>query len=200
MKPWALDTEICKVISEANHSQPPRYHSPPGSGLGSGFREPFQVRRAGILVRVSSSRSTRAQFWCPCCSARSRGRNPSCRGAVSRGRPLPSLSSSFPFLFPSLWVCLATDCDGAPYLVAESGICSLAQQQLQAPAAAPSSGHMQRCQCLGRSRAGAEKGVSEASPSPAPEALTLSPPSPPSSLRCHPSNLRPRAGTQTSAL
>lgn len=152
VKPWALDTEICKVISEVKHSQPPRYHPPPGSGSGSGFREPFQVR-AGALVRVSSSRSTRAQFWCPCCSAKSRGRSPSCKGAVTSGRPLPSVSSSFPSSSPPLRVCLATDCDGAPHLVAERGVRSLAQQQLQAPATAPGSGHMQGCQCLGRSRA-----------------------------------------------
>lgn len=142
VKPWALDAEICKVISEANHSQPPRYHSPPSSGSGSGFREPFQVR-VGVLVRVSSSRSRRAQFWCPCCSARSRGRNPSCRGAVSRGRPLPSLSSS-PSSFPPSGFALLQTAMGPPTRSRSAGsapwLSSSSRPRRQPQAAATCSG------------------------------------------------------------
>lgn len=106
-------TETCKARSEAKHPQPHRHHSLSGLGSSSGSWGSARVR-VGVLVRASSSRRTRTQFWCPCCSARSTGRSPSYMGAVSRGRPLTSLSSSLPSSFPPSGFALLQTALGPP--------------------------------------------------------------------------------------
>lgn len=82
---------------EVKPQQPCRPYSLPGAASGSWVSAPIRVR---VLVRVSRSCRTRAHSRCPCCRARSSGRSPSYRGAVSRGRSRPSYLLSLP---PSLW-------------------------------------------------------------------------------------------------
>ena len=108
----------------------------------------------------------------------------------------PSLPPFLPLSLPPGSPCYKQRWD--PHLVAQRGVRSLAQQQLQAAATAPGSGHVQRRQRLGRSGAGEEEGsVEEGTRSPPPPsdpppgALALSPPSPPSSLGHHTWNLDP---------
>lgn len=176
---WSSETH--KARTEAKPHRQRRPHSLPASGSGSGTGSCVFVR---VLILLSKSRRTHAQSWCSCCSAKSSGRSPSCSGAVSRGRPTPS---SLPSRSQSLWVRPPRGyrrC--APHLIAQLGVSSLAQQQLQAAATAPGGGHMQWRQCLGRSGAGTGEGSAEKgtrSSPPGLRALALGFPSPPAALR-----------------
>lgn len=70
-----------------------RFLAPPGFCSPAGSRVSFRVR-----VGVSSSRSRRAQSWCPCCRAQSSGRSPSCTDTVisAGGAHGPSSSTLTP--------------------------------------------------------------------------------------------------------